>query len=136
MSAYYDKSAQVSVNEVSRISAGTVIRGEVTSPNDIRIDGVFDGKIISKAKVVVGEKAVIKGDVICASADLWGRVDGNFYVQDTLTLKAGSEVNGDLHVRRLAIELDAKFNGACRMITEEEFQTLVTEKEVPADEAE
>ena len=29
----------VNVNEVSRISAGTVIKGEINSPNDLRIDG-------------------------------------------------------------------------------------------------
>ena len=45
----------VNVNEVSRISTGTVIKGEINSPNDIRIDGVFEGKIFSKGRVVVGE---------------------------------------------------------------------------------
>ena len=31
----------VNMNEVSRISAGTVFKGEITSSNDIRIDGEF-----------------------------------------------------------------------------------------------
>ena len=38
----------VNVNEVSRISSGTIIKGEIISPNDIRIDGNFEGKISSK----------------------------------------------------------------------------------------
>ena len=38
-----------SVNDVSRISAGSTIRGEIISPYDIRIDGNFEGKIISDA---------------------------------------------------------------------------------------
>ena len=62
MASSYDRSAEsVGVNDISRISAGSSIKGEITSPNDIRIDGNFEGKIISQAKVVVGEKAVIKG---------------------------------------------------------------------------
>lgn len=115
----------VNVNEVSRISAGTVIKGEITSPNDIRIDGRFDGQVCSKGRVVVGEKAVVKGDVICQNVDFWGSMKGNFYVKDTLSLKAGCSVDGDLHVKRLCVELDAKFNGNCRMIAESEFDKLV-----------
>ena len=113
-----------SVNDVSRISAGSVIKGEITSPNDIRIDGTFEGKIICEAKVVVGEKASIKGDIICNNADFWGTIDGDFYVKDTLSLKGSCVVEGDLHTRRLQVELDAKFNGNCRMITPEEFDVL------------
>lgn len=83
MSANYGSNDSASVNDISRISAGSVIKGEITSPNDIRIDGTFEGRIFSQAKVVVGEKAVIKGDVICNNADFWGKINGNFFVKDT-----------------------------------------------------
>lgn len=139
--ANYDRTYDsTGVNDVSRISAGSVIKGEIISPNDIRIDGTFEGKIISQAKVVVGEKAVIKGDVICNNADFWGQIEGDLYVKDTLSLKSTSVIDGDLHVRRLQVDLNATFNGNCKMITEEEFQTLtsgeqvVEEKEAPAEE--
>lgn len=111
----------VSVNDISRISAGTTVKGEISSPLDIRIDGTFDGKVYSKGRVVVGEKAVIKGDIICQNVDFWGMMTGNFYVKDTLSLKSGCTVNGDLHVKRLQVDLDAKFNGNCKMIGEAEF---------------
>jgi len=127
MAANYDRSGDsIGVNDVSRISAGSSIKGEITSPNDIRVDGNFEGKIISQAKVVVGEKAVIKGDIICSSCDFWGKIDGNFYVKDTLSLKATGVVNGDLHIRRLQVDLDAVFNGNCQMISESEFTQLTT----------
>ena len=123
--ANYDRTYDsTGVNDVSRISAGSVIKGE----------------IISQAKVVVGEKAVIKGDVICNNADFWGQIDGDLYVKDTLSLKSTSVIDGDLHVRRLQVDLNATFNGNCKMITEEEFQTLtsgeqvVEEEEAPAEE--
>ena len=111
----------VNVNEVSRISAGTVFKGEITSPNDLRVDGVFDGRIYSKGRVVVGEKATVKGDIICQNVDFCGTMKGNFYVKETLSLKSGCTVDGDLHVKRLQVELDANFNGNCRMISEAEF---------------
>ena len=112
----------VNVNEVSRISTGTVIKGEINSPNDIRIDGVFEGKIFSKGMVVVGEKAEIKGDIVCDNVDFWGKMTGSLFVRDTLTLKDTCSVNGDLHVQRLVVELGAHFDGTCKMLKEGEFE--------------
>lgn len=114
----------VNVNEVSRISSGTVIKGEINSPNDIRIDGSFEGKIISKGRVVVGDKAVISGDIICENLDFWGRMTGSIYVKDTLTLKEGCTVASDIHVRRLVVELGAHFDGNCKMLADGEFEKL------------
>lgn len=118
--------ALVSVNDISRISAGTTAQGEISSPMDIRIDGTFEGRITSEGRVVVGEKAVIKGDIICRDADFWGRMTGNFYVSDTLSLKAGCSVTGDLNVKRIQIELDAQFNGTCRILDEAGIDRLLT----------
>ena len=117
----------ISVNEVSRISAGSVFKGEISSPNDIRIDGTFEGKVFSKGRVVVGEKAVVKGDIICQNVDFWGVIEGNFYVKDTLSLKGGCKVDGDLHIKRLQVELDARFNGNCKMLAEGEFDKLAAQ---------
>ena len=114
----------VSVNEVSRIAAGTVFKGEMSSPGDIRIDGEFEGRIFSKGRVVVGEKAKVKGDIVCSDVDFCGKIVGNLYVKDTLVLRKGCTVEGDLNVKRLQVELDAAFNGTCRMIDEQEFENL------------
>ena len=114
----------VNVNSISRISAGTVIKGEILSPNDNRIDGTFEGRIQSKGRVVVGESATIKGDIVCENVDLWGKVEGNLFVKDTLSLKEGCVVSGNLHIRRLSVELGSTFNGNCKTITEAEFNKL------------
>ena len=114
----------VNANSVSRISAGTVIKGEIQSPYDLRIDGAVEGKILTKGRVVVGESAVIKGDIICENIDLWGKVEGELFVKDTLALKEGCKMNGNINISRLSVELGATFNGTCRTITEAEFNKL------------
>ena len=111
-------------NLLSRISAGTVIKGEIISPNDIRIDCVFEGTLKVKGKVVVGESATIKGDIICDNAEVCGKLDGNLYVKDALSLKDGCVVNGNLHIKRLAVELGSVFNGNCKMLKEGDFDKL------------
>ena len=114
----------VNANSVSRISTGTIIKGEIVSPYDIRIDGTFEGKVQSKGRVVIGETAVIKGDILCENIDLWGKVEGNIFVKDTLALKEGCKVDGNLHIRRLSVELGATFTGGCKMISESEFDKM------------
>lgn len=126
--------AALNVNSISRISAGTVIKGEIQSPYDIRIDGTFEGRVQTKGRVVVGESAFVKGDVICENADLWGKMEGNLYVKDTLSLMEGCSMEGNLHVKRLSVELGSTFNGNCRMITEAEFNK-VAGVEAPKAEA-
>lgn len=114
----------VNVNEVSRISTGTVVKGEINSPNDIRVDGSFEGKIISKGRVVVGENAIISGDIICENVDLWGKMTGNLFVKDTLALKEGCSVKGNLNIKRLIVELGARFDGNCKMLDDVDFDKL------------
>ena len=114
----------LNVNSISRISSGTIIKGEILSPYDIRIDGTFEGKVQRKGRVVIGGTAVIKGDILCENIDLWGKVEGNIFVKDTLALKEGCKVDGNLHIRRLSVELGATFNGGCKMISESEFDKM------------
>ena len=122
----------VNVNSVSRISAGTVIKGEIQSPFDLRIDGTFEGKIQTKGRVVIGETAIIKGDIICENIDLWGKVEGDLFVKDTLALKDGCKMNGNINISRLSVELGATFNGTCRTITEDEFNKLTGSADIEA----
>lgn len=118
---------QTPVIEPSHISAGIIIKGDIFSPGDLRIDGQFEGRIISKSKVIIGEKANITGDIIANNVDFLGRIKGNIYVKDTLSLKSSGHIDGDLNIRRLQVDLDAKFTGACKMISEAEFDKLTDE---------
>lgn len=115
----------VNANSVSRISEGTIVKGEITSPGDIRIDGQFEGRIVAKGRVVIGESAVIKGDIVCANIDLFGKLCGDVFVKDTLALKSGCVVDGNLNVSKLYVELGSSFNGNCKMISEGEFDKIV-----------
>ena len=125
----------VNVNDVSRIAAGTVFKGELTSPGDIRIDGEFEGKIYSNGRVVVGEKAKVTGDIVCVNLDFCGTLTGNVFVKETLSLKSGCKVDGNLNVKRLQVELDAQFNGSCKMISDAEFDKIAGPVSAPSPKA-
>jgi cytoskeletal protein CcmA (bactofilin family) len=100
---------------MSTISNGTSIEGDITSENDLRIDGHISGHIRCKAKVVIGEMAVVDGDIEAGNADIFGMVNGNVTTTELLCLKSNCVINGNISVGRLDIEANATFNGKCTM---------------------
>ena len=119
--------ATVSVNEVSRISAGTEVQGNLVSKSDIRIDGIFEGDMVTSGKLVLGDNAIIRGNIICASADIWGSVEGELCAKESITFKSTASFTGNLKTNKICIEMGAAFSGNCKIITEEEFVAISAE---------
>lgn len=123
----------INVNDVTRISKGASIKGEIVSATDIRVDGKVDGKAYSAGRVVAGETAELSGSLYCNNFDLWGKFTGDIYVKDTLSVKEIAVVTGNIYARKLQVELGAQINGSCKMISEQEFDkyaaTVLNKKE-------
>ncbi len=118
----FNKSKSDSLDDISTpsgstslIGAGTILKGDITSNGDIRIDGTLDGNIHCTAKVVIGANGTVNGDVNGQQADIMGKVTGSIKVKDLLQLKGGSMVAGNLHASKLQTEPSANFNGECHM---------------------
>lgn len=122
----------VDVNDVCRITENTIIKGEISSRSDIRVDGTINGKLYSDSRIVVGEKAKIVGTIVCTNLDFWGNLKGDVFVKDVLSLKSSSCIEGNINVRKLNVELGAQVIGNCKMISEDQFETskktLITTK--------
>lgn len=97
------------------IGNGTIIKGEIESNGDIRIDGKVVGVLKSTGKIVLGQNGVIEGDVYCKQADLSGHVKGKLIVDELTSIKSTSNIEGELTTKQLYIEIGAKFNGKCEM---------------------
>lgn len=102
-------------NGATLISAGTTLKGDLSSSSDLRIDGTVIGNINSSAKVIVGTNGVVEGDITGTQADIVGKVSGNIRAKDLLQLKGESVVTGNLYAGKLQIEPTATFNGQCHM---------------------
>jgi cytoskeletal protein CcmA (bactofilin family) len=97
------------------ISAGTILKGDISSNSDLRIDGTIFGNISSKAKIVIGASGVVEGDVEGAQADIVGKVKGNIRTTELLQLRGECQVNGNIYAGKLQVEPTAVFNGQCHM---------------------
>ena len=122
--AKYNTSSEspINLNDISRLSAGSKLKGNFYSEKDIRVDGLFEGDIITKGKTVVGESAVVKGNIVCAKADVWGTIEGKIFVKDLLDLKSSAAIDGEFHFSRLQVEIGAGITGTCLKITDTEFE--------------
>ncbi|MGA0373822.1 MAG: bactofilin family protein [Flavobacteriaceae bacterium] len=102
----------------SRIESSTKVKGEILSEGDFRIDGTLEGSIKTDGKVVVGKEGNIKGSVSCTNADVEGKINGNLFVSNTLSLKSSSRIDGEVIIGKLIVESGATFNATCSMNNE------------------
>ncbi|MBQ3738444.1 MAG: polymer-forming cytoskeletal protein [Bacteroidales bacterium] len=97
------------------IGNGTVIKGDIESSGDIRIDGHLIGSLKSNGKVFIGQSGIMEGDLTCKQAEISGVVKGNIKTDELTALKATSKVEVDLTTKQLLIEVGAQFTGKCVM---------------------
>ncbi len=97
------------------IGNGTIIKGEIESNGDIRIDGRVEGVLKSNGKIVLGQNGSVEGEMFCKQADLSGCVNGKIFVDELTSLKSTSRIEGELTTKQLFIEIGAIFTGKCEM---------------------
>jgi cytoskeletal protein CcmA (bactofilin family) len=131
-----DKTENTGSKTINLFADGTVIKGDIKTNNDIRIDGVVEGLVYSDAKVVVGPSGKVLGDIMCQSADISGRVSGVIAVKELLFLKSTAWVDGDISTNKLVVEAGAKFNGNCSMGTKLTTNATTTAQQQPAKKLE
>lgn len=102
-------------NGTTLIGQGTKLKGDISSANDIRIDGTIVGNINCQAKIIIGATGYVEGDISGNQADIVGKVSGNIKIKDILLLRGDSVVEGNIFAAKLQIEPSSTFNGQCHM---------------------
>jgi cytoskeletal protein CcmA (bactofilin family) len=96
----------------SIISADLIVRGALFSAGDVQIDGRVDGDIRAGG-LIIGEKAVIVGDVYAEECVVRGRIEGGISARK-VALSASCHVEGNILHEALSVEIGAYFEGNCR----------------------
>lgn len=102
-------------NGATLISAGTTLKGDISSNSDLRIDGTIIGNVTSSSKIVIGASGSVEGDITGNQADIVGKVSGNIKTKDLLQLRGDCTVKGNVYAGKLQVEPTAVFNGQCHM---------------------
>ena len=103
----------------SLLAAGTIISGDIQSVGDLRLDGKMDGNLVCQGKVILGNAAVLMGNLQCAVAEISGMVTGDVEAIEQLILRGQSKIEGNIRTSSLIVEPGSHFNGLCEMIKSE-----------------
>ena len=93
---------------VNRIVEGTTFEGNIRSMSNMRVDGTFQGDIVTKGRLVVGPKGIIKGNVSCANCDVEGAMEGTIEVAELMSMKRSAKVAGTIFYGQLSVEAGAQ----------------------------
>ena len=99
------------------------VTGDVDAKGTIRVDGEFDGKIVSTDSVIVGKGGIVKGEIHAVHTAVSGTVEGNVFAKKKVELESGSRLIGDVESMSLVIEDGVFFEGRSKMRKEGESFT-------------
>jgi cytoskeletal protein CcmA (bactofilin family) len=106
----------------SLIGTDTMIEGNINFAGGLRIDGKVFGNVVANGEqpgiLVLSEHAAIEGEIRVPHVVLNGAVVGQVYAAESLELQPKANVNGDVHYKRLEMQLGAVVQG--RLVYEAE----------------
>jgi len=109
------KSGKPRTMERNVIAKNSTFVGEISSDGDFRVDGILEGTLKTKGKVIIGVDGFIKGTIEATNAEIEGKFSGELSIANILTIKAAANISGDIVVGKLSIEPGATFNASCLM---------------------
>ena len=97
----------------SILGEGSEFKGTLTYNGTIRIDGNFEGEIISNGTVIIGEKAKIKADILTRICIIGGSYEGDITAKERIELLPSAVVKGNLKSPSLSIADGVVLEGQC-----------------------
>lgn len=95
------------------LARGFEFKGTLNFDGTVRIDGVVIGAIHTKGMLIVGEHAVIEGEVSAAIIVSSGRIHGTVTAREKVRFTSTASLAGTVKAPLLAIEEDVRFKGNC-----------------------
>lgn len=97
----------------------TSFEGTVTSDENIRVEGVYRGRIETAGNLIVAPSGKVLADVMASVIQVQGALRGNVTAHKRLEILPDGRVWGDIEVGSLLIDEGGVFRGRCIMGGEE-----------------
>ncbi len=94
------------------LGATIVVKGEISSEEDLQIDGKVEGPILLRGnRLTVGRTAHLNSEITAREVIVYGTATGNLHARDRVEIKKDGQVIGDITTTRISIEDGAYFKG-------------------------
>lgn len=98
----------------SFIGANSNFKGDIDTKGTLRVDGTTEGNA-NADWVILGEKAIMKGNISARGIIVGGRVEGNMSAKEIVEIKSKGQVFGDIFTSKLTIVDGGIFEGRSSM---------------------
>lgn len=93
------------------LNADVEIKGNLKFDGELTFEGKLEGEITSEGTLLLGESAVINGNINVNSVVVRGKINGNVTAKDKIDIKPKTELFGDVRAAKLVIEEGITFVG-------------------------
>jgi cytoskeletal protein CcmA (bactofilin family) len=107
----------------------TVFNGSLSFEGTVRIDGKFEGQVITEDTLIIGETGHLKAEISAGSVVCMGRVEGTVVASKKIEIHSTSKVVGNVKSPALYIELGGELDGNCEMTGKETKVIPLVEKQ-------
>ena len=97
----------------------TVFNGLLNYSGTVRIDGKFEGQVITEDTLIIGETGHLTAEISAGTVICMGYVEGNLMASQKIEIHSTSKVVGNIKSPALNIELGGVFDGTCDMTGKE-----------------
>jgi cytoskeletal protein CcmA (bactofilin family) len=114
----------------------TVFNGSLNFEGTVRIDGKFEGQVITEDTLIIGETGHLKAEISAGIVVCMGRVEGTVAATKKVEIHSTSKVVGNVKSPALYIELGGILDGNCEMAGKESkpIPLVKAEKEIKLEE--
>ena len=96
----------------TRLPAGLTISADLTSNEDITVEGQFEGLInVPDHHVEIGPSALVKARIVARAVTIHGTLDGSIVAAERVDVERTASVHAHLTTPAFALFEGAKFNG-------------------------
>ncbi|MCL2244536.1 MAG: polymer-forming cytoskeletal protein [Treponema sp.] len=110
-----------SINSI--IGPNTSLTGDIEVAGFARIDGSIRGNVSAKGRVVIGERARMKGNVTGTNMTIGGVVYGNIIADGHLIILSTALIIGDIITRRIQADDGCFVNGRITVCPDDDSWT-------------
>lgn len=89
--------------------------GAIRSDGNIRIDGIFCGRVETAGNVIIGPTARVQADIEAGIVQVWGQIRGLIKAHGRLEIMPDGRVWGDVDVNALLVDEGGMLRGQCTM---------------------
>ncbi len=99
----------------SIVGADAKFSGRLFLKGSARIDGTFEGILVSEGTITIGQKGIVTGEVEADQVVVGGKLVGAIAAKSGLVLEGTAVLEGDLATGSLIVSEGAVFNGRSSM---------------------